>query len=86
MADSIIAKVTSYNDSVLSMLIKEYHQRNSSEWRTGRHEIINFDKRTKTRFYKNLEDSISMWYKPREYEDEDYSISDYLFNPLDELE
>lgn len=79
MADSIIAKVTSYNDSVLSMLIKEYHQRNSSEWRTGRHEIINFDKRTKTRFYKNLEDSISMWYKPREYEDEDYSISDYLF-------
>lgn len=80
IADSIVAKVTSYNDSTLSMLIKQYYyQWNNGEWRTKREETINFDKRTKSRIYINLEDSISMWSKPDDdYAGESYSISDYL--------
>lgn len=80
IADSIVAKVTSYNDSTLSMLIKQYYyQWNNGEWRTKREETINFDKRTKSRIYINLEDSISMWSKSDgDYAGESYSISDYL--------
>ncbi len=80
IADSIVAKVTSYNDSILSMLIKQYYyQWNNGEWRTIREETINFDKRTKSRIYINLEDSISMWSKSDgDYAGESYSISDYL--------
>lgn len=62
IGDSIVSKVTSYNDSTLSIQVEEYNKRNS-DWRTGRYELINFDKRTKSRFYKDLKDSISMWSK-----------------------
>ena len=76
MGDSIIAKVTSYNDSTLSMFIAKYKPRNTY-WRTEKYESINFDKRTKSRFYKDIHDSISMWSKSG-YDGEDYSISDFL--------
>ncbi|MBR0503483.1 MAG: hypothetical protein IJJ77_09610 [Paludibacteraceae bacterium] len=76
MADSTIIKVTSYNDSTLSMFVEKYCARNS-EWREERRDSINFDKKTKTRFYKDINDSISMWSKSG-YDGESYSISDYL--------
>lgn len=76
LADSIVAKVTSNNDSTLSMRVEEYNSRDS-DWRTGRFDLINFNKKTKSRYYKDLADSISMW-SLRGYDGEDYTISDHL--------
>lgn len=80
LADSIVVKVTSYNDSIITMVVRESIMRPNFEvWRTRKDETLNFSKKTKSRFYKDIKDSISMWFSPKNiYVDHGYDLSDYL--------